>query len=352
MKRGVLSKQRGNLSRSAEHRRALLLKKNSEADSRPSSTVKPKSYLDDPQCNELREQLLKDKDFESVETEQLLSLLSHLREHSQSCALQENYKDAKKSRDLANDVREELKKRETVKKTVQDRQGEIAEMNNKFEESWKNKKQEYNEETKKKHEELKEQQAHQLRTFERVWKEEMPHKYRKPSNELLQLRQIEKSLAISGNIDEADDVHRKADILQNQEALKAQNKLVVDYQKAKRRLLRNHKKEEQQFLDERERYRQILDYKYDLEKEKLDNRTNVVNKRYIAASKEVVKENIAAYPTKLPQDRKQLGTLLPPLVPPNNPQYVEIRKRRMEEITKLQTDYHNKKMAYANEEYY
>ncbi|OHT08275.1 hypothetical protein TRFO_04876 [Tritrichomonas foetus] len=354
MQRKAMTAPRSNINRQLNQRR-LISKK--PMNSRPTTSLhkQPKSFLNDAECISLRDSLFKDENYENIETEKLLSLLSHIREYTQWCALQENYRESRRSRDLGINVRAELTRRGTFTKSLDDQKNEVEEKKAKFEEEWAEKKKKFNEETESKLNELRELHAHEARKFERIWTEEMPHRYRKPSNNLLQLKQIEKSLAIAGNIDEADKVHRKAEQLSNQEALKAQETLVVDYRKAKRRLLNKQKYEENNLKDERERYRLVLENKYMVEKSKVDNRNNVVNKRATKlANKQILMDSVATWPTQLPQEKgKQLGTLLPPLVPPNEPRYIELRKRRKEELSKLQDDYHQKAMEFdAADNYY
>ncbi|OHS93538.1 hypothetical protein TRFO_11754 [Tritrichomonas foetus] len=318
--------------------------------------------LNDSECISLRESLFEKKSkqqndnqssshdflntdmFGEIETDQLLKLLSHLREYTQRCALNEDYKTAKKSRDLANDVRSELTKRGTFQDSLQDQKDETDARIRNFEDTWKSKRDLFNQETENKKAELEKRQAHDRRRFERVWNKEMPHKYRKPSSQLLQMKQIEKSLAIAGKIDEADVIHDRAEILSRKEMILAQEQLSRDYEMAKYKLLRKQAEERQNFVETRDHERNLMECQYIEDRRRLDNRDNVVTNRCRKlANKTQISDSVKGLPATLPRDKgTPLGTLLPPLIPPNDPNYVEYKKRKKEAYARKQREYQQK----------
>lgn len=221
------------------------------------------SYLNDPECISIRDSLFNDSSsFDDIETPQMLRLLSHLREYTQFCALNEDYKTSKKSRNLANQVREELTKRGTQHYSIQEQKDEIDARISDFEERWSRKREDFSNETEKRMNDLNNRQQHELRKFERIWKEEMPHKYRKPSVRLLQLKQIEKNLAMTGEIDEADRIHGISEIRMKYEMEEAQNQLSVDYEAAKVKLFQKQYEEKQKFHEQRNHENNLLEANY------------------------------------------------------------------------------------------
>lgn len=304
------------------------------------------SFLNDPDCISIRDSLISSDspDFSDIETPQMLRLLSHLREYTQSCALNEDYKTSKKSRDLANLVRQDLTKRGTKRYSIQEQKDEIEARINNFEEKWSQKREDFSKETEKRMNDLNDRQKHELRRFERIWKEEMPHKYRKPSARLLQLKQIEKNLAMTGEIDEADRIHGISEVRMKYEMEEAQNQLSIDYEAAKAKLFQKQYEEKQKFLELRNHENNLLEASYRDEKAKFNNRNFVITSRcHKVASKTHVSRSVNSLPTTLPRDKGiPLGTLLPPLIPPNDPNYMENKRRKREEIARKKREYQKK----------
>lgn len=317
---------------------------NSTRSSMQSTHSSPESLLNDPELNSVRESLYEQVSFDDIETPKLLRLLSHLREHSQHCAFNEDFPTSKKSRDLSILVREELTRRGTTTRSIQEQKDESNLRIQNLEDKWSEKRKHFQEDTERRLQELDNRQMKEMRRFERIWKDEMPHKYRKPSARLLELKQIEKSLVIAKEIDQADEVHSKAQKLMQIEMENAQNQLTFDYQNAKAKLVKKHEDEKQTFLQNREHERQLLECVYIEEKNKLYNRDNVVALRCKeVASRKHVSRSVNSLPTQLPRDKGISETLLPPLIPPNDPNYVQTRRKEREELNRKRRDYQKKK---------
>lgn len=315
--------------------------------------TRTKSYIDDPECVSLRDKLYENNDMSEIETSKLIILLSYLREHSQKSALDEDYKEAKRARDLALQVRSELTTRGTYRNNIESLRDETSERRRQFEDSWQEKRDTYEQETNKKRQDLSDKQAHDLRVFEKTWRERMPHKYRKPSARLLQMKQIEKSLALTGEIDQADFIHEQAQALTEAEQAAAQTQLSADYEQAYAKLLQKQEEETQLLEDTREHGRQLLEREYKRECGYMQNRESVVHTRCTnVAGKTHLSPTVASKPTSLPKGHgTALGTLLPPLIPPNDPEYVRQKKERKAAVAKQQREYQKRNAEQIMKQY-
>jgi hypothetical protein len=197
------------------------------------------SLLKNERCIELRESLFDKLDFTSVNDEDLKLLIGHLREHTQNCALQEFYAHALQSQQLLDSVRTVLATRISEDRTIP--------AHTQLEEKWIEIRQQYDEETESKREELREKHEHENRLFERQWTMEMPHQYKKPSQRLLELKQIETKLVFSMQFGRAISVHQQVQAKINAEAEAAQRNLIRDYNLAREKHFEQQRLEMEQF---------------------------------------------------------------------------------------------------------
>lgn len=313
---------------------------------RPKTTQRStmNSLLDDPECNQQREALFENPNFEEYETTQLTKLKSHLKEYTKHCALNEEYAEAKKSRNLESLLQDELNTRGTYTKSIQELKDQQDRIDQEFEEAWQEKRDAFNADTDQRIQDLQDKHDHDFAKFERLWAEKMPDKYRKPSGRLLQLKQIEKSLALTGEIDQADFVHAEAERMQEMEMEYAQEILSRDYQIAKEKLLYEQNDEMQMLFDKREHERKILEENYIKEKTRICHRDFVVTTRCTNVSKvKHVSQEIATKPIPVRMDKgKPIGSLLPPLIPPNDPDLLERQRRMREEKIRKCSEYQKK----------
>lgn len=314
-------------------------------------SARVESMLQDSRCIILRNQLessLEDEnrnsnklDFSQIETNQLNRLISHLREYTQYCAVEGNYAEARRSEYIGSRAKSVLEKRTTKIKPTNKIVEDQKESKSNFEQRWHNKFIEYENETNEKRDKLQKKQAHETRVFERIWAQEMPQKYRKPSQRLLQLMQIEKSLAISGEIDHADYIHSQV-VKQTQiEMENAQSNLIHDYQTAKAKHLEKQYIEMNRFEQLRNHGKDLLDADYRADMLRVSHRDHVVQMHVRESILKAKKDQTP--PTRsagVPKNRDStITSLLPRLIAPNDPSIIRNEKIRRKQIYGKQQEF-------------
>jgi hypothetical protein len=289
------------------------------------------SLLNDAHCIELRERLCETHDFAPVTDEELEVLIGHLREYSQTCAVQERYSTALQAQELVEAARWELRSRVRGRSAQDATAVQIeAGIHAQLKEEWKAARERYNTETDEKRRALQERHAHQTRVFEKLWKSEMPHKYRKPSQKLLQLKQIEKSLAVTAEVKQAFYVHEQVQARINSEAEAAQRNLIMDYKAAREKHFERQKLEMDRFEAVRREGADLLDADFRLRDEVQSNRESaarircerVLNRPRSAKDRPVTSRAV-------PRQREaDFDNLLPELVPPNDEFIVACERER------------------------
>jgi hypothetical protein len=292
----------------------------------------------------LREQLYENEDFTAIETSKLESLFCSLREYSHQQGSQMQYDGAQRAAALSRLVCDELKLRDPVRESDQS-----TFLNNygSFEDSWQRRFEEFDADTDAKMRALQDRQRTERRDFERTWNQDMPRQYRKPSPGLLQLRRVEKSLALCGQFDGAKAVHAEVEATAVREWDQQQQSLIRDYQSAHQKLAQRHESEVANMRQTRAHWRTVLQQRYEQEKVAVTNRELVVETK----RKEIQK----GYRT-MNRAKAAIGTgsgyalagdetgaedvLLGPLKPPNDPQLVEVEKRRRREMNRRKLEYH------------
>lgn len=293
-----------------------------------------KSMLDDEECISLRKQLTLQEDFSGIDMNQLNKLLSHCREYAQYSAVREEYNEALSARTLAEHIREEMTRRSKKVGSTQKEIDKQADNKSEFEDKWSRKRNDYEKETEMKLAQLKERQQKDAKTFEKHWRTTMPEKYRKPSQRLLQLKQIEKSLAVSCEIERAAEIHEQVQELTRIEAEAAQANLIRDYKSAKEKFSEKQQEETRRFFEEREHWRQVMEAEFKVEEQKVLHRDIVLEKK----TKDTLlrAKSTITRPTRssgVPKERGQkTKNLLPRPLAPNGARVKENEKARRTEI--------------------
>ena len=344
---------RPNVSRAALNRRSVQPRSQlpfeqrqpSSRSSRPRSP--PKEYREDPELGALREKLYDNPDFRDIDTDQLNRLYWSLREYAHQCGARADYDEAQRAIVLSNRICDEMKMRGSGS------EGSVAfdgGGNSDLARKWRKEFNEYDAETRKRLGEVDERHRMQRQEFERVWREDMPRKYRKPSTHLLQVKKIERSFAVSAQFEEAKRVHAEAAVIAAQERDQQQANLNRDYAVAKAKLEDKQRMERSQVEQARRDGRRILNVRYQQSKETAQNRSFVVEDR----KKETLKGSrmadrsrtslgnpyVVAYERSSTED-----VLLDPLLPPNDPEMLEMERRRKLDVNKKKREYHNQHAA-------
>jgi hypothetical protein len=302
------------------------------------SNPRPLSDLpEDPEIVALRTQVLSDSDISSFQTKDLERLIFSLRSYAHEQADSEDYDEAQKAQDLSHDIIDELKVRNTSR---YDSGLEAPDVSTPaaFAEKWQERFNEYDEMTELRKSALLSQLKHERDMFDRTWRNEMPAKYRKPSQRLLQMKKIEQSFSASGDYQRAKQVHLEAETLLQQEMELAQNRLFRDYQVALDRIESKHQIQSEQFDAQRLHGRDLLNVEYEAEKAAQTNRDKVRENKPTKPRSALAMGGYAPLQTRSGQ---RSGTpkliLLPPLKAPNDPHVLEEqeRQRREEQRKKL-----------------
>ena len=331
--------------------------------SRPRTSLCPppiKSYLDDPDCNSLRESILSSSepyDFSQLETDRLTAFISHLREYEAKLAREENYPEASIIRELGNEAREVLLGRASegaggaseIQAREASMQSRQAQSKVESEKAWQEKIEKYKQETEEKRGKLEELHAQQLERFEKKWQEEKPSEYRKPSAKLLQLKYMEKNIAKRRDYSEAEVIHAEAERLIRQESESAQKALVLDYKNAKERLLKRQETELQQFEYARGEGLKMLENQFKEAKDKAERRDQVITFQKASVNTRAMKLAAMSASQPTPVKKRDLKSeLLPPLIPPNDPKFVEEEERKARAENKRRLDLQRKKEEEAS----
>jgi hypothetical protein len=300
---------------------------------KPKTASTTLTFGDVPEFQQMREQVLQNADLSDYPTEKLENFYTYLRQYSLQKALEQSYDDAQSARDLSDRVLSEINSRSETAVNSSDLVDLAEREKSEFEERWGRELEECDAESRMRRQQLEERQSDERGKFENVWMVDMPRRYRKPSPQLLQLRKIEKSLAVSGNFQKAKKVHLEVEQLAQIEMANAQELLIRDYETAQRKLAQKQRQEAELFERTRLHLRSILIARYDAEKVAIDHRELVVQVR--AQNPRKAKNSLVApNPPTAYQARSRTGqedVLLPPLRAPNDPGMVEEQNRRRKE---------------------
>jgi len=296
-----------------------------------------------------RNRLLANLSFTGMDLDILKKLINYLRELARTSADKGNYADAESSRNLVEEVRKQIIKlvdhpAETKGLVVQ-QTARKSDLETKCKEEIDN----YDQETAAKVQHLEEKHKREMIEFEDLWRNKMPHKYRKPTTQLLQLKQIEKSLAVSGEYGRAKEISQQAQALSLSEQEHAQTMLVNDYQASLQKINEKHKVEMSLLVHTRFQGKEVLLSKQSNERKSVINRELVIKEKLSSMPPKkvgAVKSIIQPVSRSASNERKKVcEVLLPALKPPNDPEFIEEFNRKKKEILKKKLEYqeHNAK---------
>lgn len=361
---------------------------------RPTTSYQLKSFLNDPVCISQRKELLEDLEnyddltvledkFEEMDENEMKKLITHLKEYEQQNAIHENYKEAAKTRKLYDYSVQLLKKRNSNEfdkfsrsiSTAQSKPRSATATNreevntdfinpednsfdyeaankfldmhdkemllitlkmNDFDRKHENKLRDYNHETQDKILKLKQVHDHQMEELDEKWNKVKPAKYRKPSAQLLQLKEIEKNLALAGEYDRAEIIHAESENLTKQETKVQQERLVFDYKQAKSQLMKKQEYEMSQLIRVRNDGVTMIQNEYTIKRQQFINRENVLMHRNMMLTQKRVSLNAQSLAPPAPSytDDGSTSNLLPELFAPNDPEFIKEEERKEREKRK------------------
>lgn len=369
---------------------------------REPSSFAIKSYLNDPTCISLRQQLMESDDpseiYDQLEDAQLKKLVSHLKEYEQDNALNENYIEASKSHHLSVEIHEILKIRKKNEinesffatshagsrnipspsskiyqeeeeynsefyfnneaENINDLDDNEVMASNKikqFEQSYQEDIDKYQNETDEKIEKLKELHKQQMDKLEKLWKEKKPAQYRKPSAHLLQLKTIERSLALTGDYERAIILHKETEALTKQEMADAQKRLVYDYKISKSKLVQKQNSEFNQLQKLRQEGLVMMEKKHVLKRQRYENRDKVIQqqKNQLASKRLNQASQSLSLPAPIIQEKLGLvqSNLLPELIPPNDSEFVKEEEKKARDENKRRLELQKRNMDVLSQIY-
>jgi hypothetical protein len=243
--------------------------------------VKPKfiSTIDEPKYIRLRELAIAEGSFKSISDADLAVLVVHLRECKQEYAAKKELQRADEFTRLAQEARDELAERTCVRDDPSARVAESQAQLNHLREEKEHELQGFDEETCELRFGIMEKQEADWQIFNRHWSEEMPNRYRKSSAQLLQLKQIEKSLTIAGDYGAARDARQRIEAQEKVEVELQQGQLDDDYSAAKRKFESEKAGEIELFERKRSAARVELELSLQRAIERQENRMNVAKNK-------------------------------------------------------------------------
>ena len=319
---------------------------------RTSSVHRPQTSAD---SRRLRDELLANQDFRHIKTAQLESVIPALREYVIEKGGKEDYVEAQRAQELSKAVMAEIDRRGNRRGGASS-ETDVSEQSRNFEQAWKARFTRFDNETKSRRRTLEDSQERERQLFEKKWREEMPNRYRKPSMKLIQLKKVEKTLAATADFERAREAHEDVERQMQMEMEEAQNKLVKDYEAAKRRLEAKQKQLTDAFESQRELDRNLMKTHYLAEKKAVANRRKVVeSKRREEARTSYSRSRdmgtLPMYPAGCYRNALSGLVQLPPLVAPNDPDYRAEQDKRKREQQRKQQEYQKKNADSISQQY-
>ena len=301
--------------------------------------LKPhKSLLDDSEMISLKDSMKEEGfDLSSVEKPKLRRFAAYLKEYENVNAANENYAEAKFAKAASEDVRAVINGRAPQNAKDRDASQEEEPHIEDLKKSQKEALKQFDEETNQRRQKLNEEYEKQQQEFEDNWSNNMPPKYRKPSQKLLYLKSIEKSLASKGEYDQATIIKKEVDEQMKKETKQAQDKLYSDYCIAKSQLQQTHESKMDRFERNRSSERQFLIKQQGEDIERFHKRENVTRRKKMevnTTSNKYVKRGGLYFSQPIKITPSTEGCLLPPLLTPN-----EIKQRKTSQTRRIQSSY-------------
>ena len=329
-------------------RKSLPVWRKTPNNKRPSSSAPNKdvvSYLEDPECIQLRQMTWDNADFRNTSDELLGKYLVHLREFAAYSAGKEDFASAKKATAMCSSVKDVMVNRSSkgdhyVAK-LKKNENSASIIMSKHQMNLKNVVEKYE----KRRQILEKRHELETERFETDWRDNKPQKFRKPSLNLLQLKQIEKSLIRSGEYDRAEAVNNQIKELVAVETEEAQKNLAHQYKIAKAKLIESQKAEFDLLQQEKEKEIQFIELERSQELALVETRKAVLRQKSMERSKPLTRSVfIKASKIAHASDGGEL-VLLPPLQAPNDPVYIEEEERKQKEIIKKKKEFQQKNQS-------
>lgn len=314
------------------------------ASTQPVKHTQPQSFLDDPDCISMRESIENDPSaINDIDPADKQKLLAYLREYEIDRAMAEEYIEAKKAKQMVEEIKNSLSRSSRSRSALTPPNGKSCDNDRRaeFEQKHNEKLQQYNEETTTKRDYILKRHQQQLKRLEDHWTKEMPRKYRKPSNYLLQIKQREKSFAMTGDYDQAKGLHDQAEQLLQEEQRAAQQILRADYCKARENLVHKQAIELLNFDNTRNEGKKVIEAKHQLEMKSAMNRDAVMKQkqRESMTSHQNTRSSSSNYTIPISKAKSQpRETLLPPLIPPTDPKFDQEEEQRRKENIRVKRE--------------
>jgi hypothetical protein len=188
---------------------------------------------------------------------------------------------------------------------------------------------EFHRETNEKRASLLKRHRQVLDRFDALWSSAIPRQYRKASHQLLQLKQVEKTLANAGEYDRAMEVREEVDELTALEQALAQQKLVKDYRRGRANVLARQAREVELFESARDGAKKVMEAKHFTEMNAAITRDLVQQRKPQENSRAKAIGDTAVARVRLGAERRQEHELLlPPLKPPTDPSIAQEEDER------------------------
>lgn len=242
---------------------------------------------------ELYDNISNNGDITIVDDADLQPLALYVRETKQRATLQKNFDQADNLNGLLSSIKSEISNRN---KNVQDQlniqranyeAADVKNMNDEMRNYHAHELQEFDNDTDQIINEAISSQQSEQNSFEYNWENTKTYKYRKPSSSLLQMKEIEKSAIIAGDVSKARQMHEEIEKQTQKEADLQIQKFNQDYQKMKNRLMIKQQQEMERIRQNREELRQIIVTRHELDKEVCEKRINVLNNKDSSTTKQI-----------------------------------------------------------------
>lgn len=297
---------------------------------------KKRSFLDDAELNELRETLFRDKsEVSDLSDKKLADLVCHLKEYAINAAKQRDYDNASLANSLLELVNAERNSRSSAVNVNKALEEQYEKRLYQLKQDHKKQRDDFEEEFSFKRQQMEQKLEVDIVNFERLWSNEMPRKYRKPSTFLLKLYDKESRLAKSKDFDAAKEAKIEVDMREQKEMELAQKQMNYDYQIAKEKLIKKQEEERDIFESTYNHYLECLIAKQRIELSHISNRLHVVSLRQEENLKHQQNQKVHTSTQPISREVVQIDhqRLLPPLIAPNDQRMIDkCNKERKEKI--------------------
>lgn len=303
------------------------------------------STLDDQECINIRNNVMQTGDLSQVSDQDLTKLHSHLREYVADCSMNEQYDEAQKAYNLAELSKQEIQTRSKSALPSECSVQSTSQQREEIEKDYQQKIQDLNQRLDQKIQTLQEKHKQETEQFENVWIEEMPRKYRKPSQKLLELKEMERNLALANNFDGAKRIHSEVQALADIETQNAQRALVKDYRTYKKQMEKRMERDLDNIENIRQRQTTFLETQKEKRLDELANRDKVLQQKKSESEHEKSSSQSLQIAPTYAGSRKRDSihkNLLGELKPPNDKSILEQERKENNERKRRQAEFQKK----------